>query len=123
TYSNGAKAEMLGVPEADIEKHGAVSEEVAAAMAEGALARSDADIAVSVTGIAGPGGASDIKPVGLVWFACASAWAPTLALSVRFDDNGRAYIRHYAALTALEILLDTLENRPPSNREPVSGTA
>jgi nicotinamide-nucleotide amidase len=71
TYSNEAKMDMLGVPAALIAAHGAVSAEVAAAMAEGALSRSRAGITVAVTGIAGPGGGSAEKPVGLVWFGCA----------------------------------------------------
>ncbi len=71
TYSNEAKTEMLGVPAALIAANGAVSEPVAAAMAEGAVARSLADVAVAVTGVAGPGGGSAEKPVGLVWFGLA----------------------------------------------------
>lgn len=71
TYSNAAKAAMLGVPSALIEDHGAVSKEVAQHMAEGALERSEAALAVAVTGIAGPGGGSTEKPVGLVWFGAA----------------------------------------------------
>jgi len=71
TYSNEAKTELLGVPAELIERHGAVSEEVARAMAAGALAHSRADIAVAVTGIAGPTGGSDAKPVGTVWLAWA----------------------------------------------------
>lgn len=69
TYSNAAKAELLGVPQALLQAHGAVSEPVARAMAEGALARSHADLALAVTGIAGPGGAVPGKPVGTVWLA------------------------------------------------------
>lgn len=71
TYSNAAKCELLGVPDALLAMHGAVSEEVARAMALGALARSKADIALSVTGVAGPGGGSAAKPVGLVFLGCA----------------------------------------------------
>lgn len=71
TYSNEAKTNLVGVPAALIAAHGAVSEEVARAMALGAVAHSLADIAVSVTGVAGPGGGSAAKPVGLVWFGCA----------------------------------------------------
>jgi nicotinamide-nucleotide amidase len=71
TYSNQAKMELLGVPEALLARYGAVSEPAARAMAEGALARSRAEIAVSVTGLAGPGGGSTEKPVGLVWFGLA----------------------------------------------------
>lgn len=111
TYSNEAKAEMLGISMDDIERHGAVSETVATSMAEGALGRSNADMTIAVTGVAGPDGGTQEKPVGLVWFACASTWAPTLATSCQFDDNGRAYIRHHTVLYALEIMLDTLESR------------
>jgi nicotinamide-nucleotide amidase len=78
TYSNEAKAELLGVPMALIRERGAVSEPVARAMAEGALARSRADVAVAVTGIAGPGGGSADKPVGLVHLACARRGRATL---------------------------------------------
>ncbi len=73
TYSNEAKMELLGVPREIIDTHGAVSEACARAMAEGALRHSRADIAVSVTGIAGPGGGSVEKPLGLVWMGCATA--------------------------------------------------
>ena len=79
TYSNGAKHEMIGVPISLIQSHGAVSEEVARSMAEGALARSRATIAVSVTGIAGPGGASPEKPVGLVCFGLAKKGQPVIS--------------------------------------------
>ena len=72
TYSNAAKSEMLGVPAALIEDYGAVSEAVANAMASGALRHSEADYAVAVTGVAGPGGGSEEKPVGTVWIAVAS---------------------------------------------------
>jgi nicotinamide-nucleotide amidase len=91
TYSNAAKRELLGVPEALLEAHGAVSAEVAAAMAAGALARSDADVAVAVTGVAGPTGGSADKPVGTVWIAaaCRHAAAPAAARH-RFDGDRRA---------------------------------
>ncbi len=79
TYSNEAKSELVGVPAALIAEHGAVSEPVARAMAEGAIDHSPADIAVSVTGVAGPGGGSAAKPVGLVWFGLARRGAPTIS--------------------------------------------
>jgi nicotinamide-nucleotide amidase len=79
TYSNAAKHEMIGVPMQLIEAHGAVSEEVARSMAEGALAGSRAAVAVSVTGVAGPGGGSPGKPVGLVWFGLAAAGKPVVS--------------------------------------------
>ena len=78
TYSNEAKHQMIGVPMPLIETHGAVSEQVAAAMADGALARSRAAIAVAVTGVAGPSGGSADKPVGLVWFGLARADTPAI---------------------------------------------
>src|SRR5580698_10606896 len=80
TYSNAAKTELLGVPAALIDTEGAVSEPVARRMAEGALAHSAADLAVSVTGIAGPGGGTDKKPVGLVWFGLARRGTATRTL-------------------------------------------
>ena len=112
TYANEAKIEMLGVNGAIIDEVGAVSAEVAGAMAEGALTRSNADIAVSVTGIAGPGGGSDTKPVGLVWFGCASAFSPTLVVKREFDDHGRAHIRAVSVVTALHMLMETLDTMP-----------
>ncbi|HEX3574670.1 MAG TPA: nicotinamide-nucleotide amidohydrolase family protein [Rhodopila sp.] len=78
TYSNEAKSQMIGVPMPLIETHGAVSEEVAASMADGALARSRAAIAVSVTGVAGPGGGTELKPVGLVCFGLARTGIPAI---------------------------------------------
>ena len=103
TYSNAAKSELVGVPAEIIEAHGAVSEIVARGMASGALHRSDADVAVSVTGIAGPGGGSVDKPVGLVWFGC--AWRGGEVLSQRGMFAGdRAAIRAQAVAAALTLL-------------------
>jgi nicotinamide-nucleotide amidase len=79
TYSNEAKAELVGVPPALIAEHGAVSEPVARRMAEGGVVHSPADLVVSVTGVAGPGGGSAAKPVGLVWIGLARRDGPTLA--------------------------------------------
>jgi nicotinamide-nucleotide amidase len=101
TYSNAAKSEMLGVPPALIAAHGAVSEPVARAMAEGALAQSRADLAVAVTGIAGPGGAVPGKPVGTVWLALAQRGAATQAEGVRFDGD-RAAVRAQTVVLALQ---------------------
>ena len=123
TYSNAAKEQMVGVPDTLIEKHGAVSSEVAAAMAEGGLDRADADLAIAVTGIAGPGGGSEDKPVGLVWFACAMTWGPTFVTSNVFDDNGRDFIRYHTALFALHIALEMLESRPGQQLDEPYGTA
>jgi nicotinamide-nucleotide amidase len=100
TYSNAAKTELLGVPAALIAAHGAVSEAVARAMAEGALARSPADIAVAVTGIAGPGGAVPGKPVGTVWLASARRGQDTLAECVQFAGD-RAAVRAQTVELAL----------------------
>lgn len=104
TYSNEAKNEMLGVPMELIEANGAVSEHVARAMAEGALARSRADIAVSVTGIAGPGGGTDQKPVGTVHFACARVDEVTRHSHQLFRDKDRSSVRTQSVLHALKLI-------------------
>ena len=106
-YSNAAKQDMLGVPAELIETHGAVSAQTACAMAEGALAHSQADIAIAITGVAGPGGGSAEKPVGLVHFASARAGAPTMPVEMRYGDMGRANVRR----AALESALDLIESR------------
>jgi nicotinamide-nucleotide amidase len=93
TYSNEAKNELVGVPMGLIERYGAVSEPVAIAMAEGGLQHSRAHIAVSVTGVAGPGGGSDEKPVGLVHIGCAVRGGPTMHQRHVFADRGRGFIR------------------------------
>ncbi|PZQ10880.1 MAG: damage-inducible protein CinA [Ancylobacter novellus] len=108
TYSNAAKTELLGVPAEMIGRHGAVSEEVARAMAEGALAVAKAGAAVAVTGVAGPGGGSPEKPVGLVWFAAARRGGPTILREKRFGDLGRAEIRRRSVLVALEMLAEVM---------------
>jgi len=108
TYANAAKRELLAVPEDVLTRFGAVSAETAAAMAEGALLRSPADLAVSVTGVAGPGGGSAEKPVGLVWFATAVRGEPARPVERRFGDFGRAGIREAATQFALELLLERL---------------
>ncbi|NNM72103.1 CinA family protein [Enterovirga aerilata] len=104
TYSNGAKAGMLGVDPALIDRNGAVSEEVARAMAKGALARSGADLAVAITGIAGPGGATAAKPVGLVHFGLAVRGGQTRHLERRYGDLGRSAVREAAVGDALGLL-------------------
>jgi len=104
-YSNEAKQELLGVPAETLLSVGAVSEETARALAEGALRASRADIAVSVTGIAGPDGGTAAKPVGLVHFACARRGAPTVAREERFGDIGREAVR----LASVRVGLDLLE--------------
>lgn len=104
TYSNEAKNELLGVPLSLLAAHGAVSEPVARAMAEGALQRSRADLAIAVTGVAGPGGGSAEKPVGLVHLAVAAAGGPTLHRRMTYGEIGRAGIRRATVVTALEML-------------------
>jgi nicotinamide-nucleotide amidase len=106
TYSNESKQAMLGVPAATIAAHGAVSTETARAMAEGAISNSGADIAVAITGVAGPGGGSSEKPVGLVCFAIAWKDQTTLERRQQFIDGGRTAIRLDATRMALEMLLD-----------------
>jgi nicotinamide-nucleotide amidase len=103
-YSNEAKQEMLGVPDAVLAAHGAVSAQTAAALAQGALDRSRADVAVSITGVAGPGGGSPHKPVGLVHFASARRGQDVRPVEMRFGDIGRAQVRRAALETALGLL-------------------
>ena len=102
-YSNAAKAAMLGVPAECITEHGAVSEVVALRMADGALQRSEADLAVAVTGIAGPGGGSPDKPVGLVWFGAARRDSPVWAEQEVFPGD-RAAVREATVRRALQML-------------------
>jgi nicotinamide-nucleotide amidase len=105
TYSNAAKMEMLGVSEAIIAAHGAVSAETARAMARGALERSVADVSVAVTGIAGPGGGSPEKPVGLVHFAAARRDGAVLHIERRFGPLSRREIREASVDQALDMLI------------------
>ena len=109
TYTNESKAELLDVPEATIANFGAVSSETAHAMAEGALAHSRADVALSVTGIAGPGGGSDQKPVGLVYFGLAAKGAETRTERHIFPGD-RPEVRQTAVLRGLELLIGALES-------------
>jgi nicotinamide-nucleotide amidase len=104
TYSNAAKQSMLGVAAGTLERHGAVSRETAEAMAEGALAGSKADLAVAVTGIAGPDGGSPDKPVGLVHFAAAARTGERLHREKRYGDIGRSGVRKEAVAEALAML-------------------
>ena len=104
TYSNAAKTGMLGVPADLIAAEGAVSEAVARAMAEGALARSEAQAAVAITGVAGPGGGSAHKPVGLVHLALAFQGEATTHLERHYGDLGRDKIRRHAVEDALGLL-------------------
>jgi nicotinamide-nucleotide amidase len=103
-YSNRAKSDLLGVPADLIADQGAVSEAVARAMAEGAVTKSDAQLAVAVTGIAGPGGGTKLKPVGLVHIAAARDGRPILHEVHRFGDIGRSEIRLASVEAALRLL-------------------
>ncbi len=107
SYSNDAKTELLGVPAALIKKHGAVSAEVAQAMAEGALAHTLADLSIAVTGIAGPGGGSAGKPVGTVWLALARRGEPAQAQLLQLDGS-RSDVREQTVDRALQAALSAL---------------
>ncbi len=109
TYSNAAKMDMLGVAEATLGAHGAVSRETVLEMAAGALERSPAGIALAVTGIAGPDGGSADKPVGLVWFGVAITGRAAVAERRLFDNRGRDFIRRESVAAALQIGLAALE--------------
>lgn len=104
TYTNQAKMELVGVPAQLIDSHGAVSSEVAEAMARGTMERSPAAVSISVTGIAGPGGGNEAKPVGLVHFASMRRDGRLLLREERFGDLGRTQVRFHAVATALAML-------------------
>jgi len=114
SYSNEAKTTLLGVPAALIAAHGAVSEEVARAMAEGLLARAPVDLAVAVTGIAGPGGAVPGKPVGLVHFAVAARDGRIAHREQRFGAIGRSNVRQRSVVEALRMLLEAARGPKPA---------
>ncbi|WP_226550731.1 CinA family protein [Celeribacter naphthalenivorans] len=109
TYSNTAKREMLGVSPVTLAQYGAVAEQVAREMAEGAVSRSQAQIAVAVTGIAGPGG-SEHKPEGRVCFGLAYEGHDTIVKTVEFGPIGRANVRSATVITALEMLCESLHS-------------
>jgi nicotinamide-nucleotide amidase len=104
TYSNDAKQTMLGVPLAVLERHGAVSRETAEAMARGALAKSSADVAVAITGIAGPGGGSVDKPFGLVHFAAVARDGRLVPREKHYGDIGRGVVRRASVDEALAMI-------------------
>ena len=113
TYSNEAKQDVLGVSGHTLSERGAVSEETAREMAAGALENSRADLAVSITGIAGPGGGTSDKPVGLVWFTVVGRGVEAVASKQLFpDDEGRPAIRQAATLHALRLLQEAATWRP-----------
>ena len=113
TYSNEAKQQMLGVAPSTIDVHGAVSSECAEEMAKGALARGSVDLAVSITGIAGPTGAVRGKPIGLVYFCAASRSGRVIAHDRKYGDIGRANVRREAVLQALAMLQELAEKEEP----------
>jgi nicotinamide-nucleotide amidase len=113
SYSNPAKETMLGVPRALLQRYGAVSREAAEAMATGALGNSPADLVVAVTGIAGPGGGSEEKPVGLVHFAAATRDGRMIHREKRFGDIGRLAVRLASVAEALEMLQDFADSFEP----------
>lgn len=106
TYSNTAKMAMLGVSEATLAAHGAVSKPTAEAMACGALERAGVNLTVAITGVAGPGGGSPDKPVGLVHFAAAAKDGRLIHREKRYGDPGRAEIRRLSVIEALNLLLE-----------------
>lgn len=113
TYSNAAKMEMLGVPEETLAAHGAVSQQTAIAMAKGARERAGVDVAVATTGIAGPGGGSRNKPVGLVHFACARPDGTFAWKAITFSDQSRATVRHLTVQEALNMLTHVAKTMRP----------
>jgi len=115
TYSNAAKQKLLGVPAATLLRYGAVSGETAAAMAKGALKRSGADLAVSVTGIAGPAGGSKQKPVGLVHLAAASRDGKILKRRRLFGKIGRRLVRERSVVEALALLVHLAKQQQPAS--------
>jgi len=117
TYSNAAKVELLGVPPEVLAQFGAVSAETAEAMATGALARSQAEVAVSITGIAGPGGGTPEKPVGLVWFGIASRTQAARAHRRGFEPVSRKGVRAAAVREALRLLVEQLAAGQAGARE------
>jgi nicotinamide-nucleotide amidase len=111
TYSNDAKQRCLNVPKDLLDRYGAVSEQVARAMAEGALESSPADLSVSITGIAGPEGGTAAKPVGLVHFAAARRGGPVIHHEQRFGDIGRGPVRRNSAMQAIAMLAEIARAR------------
>lgn len=112
TYSNDAKRQLLGVPAELLERFGAVSTEVAEAMATGVREQAGTDAAIAITGIAGPGGGSEKKPVGLVYIACAVAEMSTEVREFRFGDLGRDEVRRQSVLAAFAFLSENVQRSP-----------
>ncbi len=117
-YSNAAKESMLGVPSSTLKRYGAVSAETATAMAAGALKNSEADISVAITGIAGPGGGTKQKPVGLVHFAAARRNHKGIARRRLYGKIGRRRVRERSVAEALELLERVARSTQPAKRKP-----
>ena len=109
TYSNEAKRQMLGVPAETLRVYGAVSRQTAEAMARGALSKAKADLAVAITGIAGPGGGSPDKPVGLVHFAAVTRDGTSMHAAKRYGEIGRSQVREKSVLQALSMMQELAE--------------
>jgi nicotinamide-nucleotide amidase len=120
TYTNEAKQTMLGVPPMTLESYGAVSRETAEAMLKGALRHAPVNIAVSITGIAGPRGAKPGKPIGLVHFAAGSRSGRLIAHDRRFGDIGRSEVRRCSVLQALAMLREVAEKEEPESPPPAA---
>lgn len=110
TYSNAAKQKLLGIRKETLDAHGAVSAEVAKEMAQGVLAATDTDLGLSITGIAGPGGGSDKKPVGLVYIGRATAAGEYHGRECRFGDLGRSEVRRRSVIAAFALLEELLRH-------------
>jgi nicotinamide-nucleotide amidase len=121
TYTNEAKQQMLGVTPMTIETYGSVSRECAEEMAKGALAHATVDLAISITGIAGPTGAVPGKPIGLVYFAAVSRSGRLIHHDRKFGDIGRAEVRRRSVLQALAMLQELAEKEEP--HPPAEGEA
>jgi nicotinamide-nucleotide amidase len=120
TYTNEAKQTMLGVPPMTLESYGAVSRETAEAMVKGALAHAPVNIAVSITGIAGPEGAKPGKPIGLVHFAAGSRSGRLIAHDRKYGDIGRSEVRRCSVLQALAMLQEIAAKEEPEPRPPAA---
>jgi len=123
TYSNEAKRAMLGVKTVTLDSFGAVSKETATAMAVGALERAGTDLAVSITGIAGPGGATPGKPVGLVHFAVAARDGRLIHRECRFGAIGRSAVRQRSVIEALRMLMELARGPKPAVKKPTAAQA
>ena len=115
TYTNEAKQQMLGVPAETLQRYGAVSRQSAEAMARGALAHAPVNVAVSITGIAGPGGATAEKPVGLVHFAAVSRGGGLTTYEGRYGGIGRSEVRRRSVLQAIAMLQEIAQDEPTAS--------